>query len=112
MVEGGGSEDFRHVKTLLYARPDLLHRILAVNAAAVTSYLNEQIAAGAQAVMIFDTWGSALSHAAFEEFSLAYSRRVLAAITRARGRVMPQCYHGWRRVAPGDGRFGRRHRHH
>jgi uroporphyrinogen decarboxylase len=91
MVEGGGSDDFRHVKTLLYARPDLLHRILAVNAAAVTAYLNEQIAAGAQAVMIFDTWGGALSHAAFEEFSLAYSRRVLAAITRTHeGRVVPR----------------------
>ena len=91
MVEGGGSEDFRHVKTLLYARPDLLHRILAVNATAVTTYLNEQIAAGAQAVMIFDTWGGALSHAAFEVFSLAYSRRVLAGITRAHeGRVVPR----------------------
>src|SRR5258708_9180550 len=91
MVEGGGSEDFRQVKTLLYARPDLLHRILAVNAEAVTVYLNEQIAAGAQAVMIFDTWGGALSHAAFEEFSLAYSRRVLEAITRVHeGRVVPR----------------------
>ncbi len=82
MVEGGGSDDFRHVKTLLYARPELLHRILAVNAAAVTAYLNAQIAAGAQAVMIFDTWGGVLSSAAYAEFSLAYSRQVLQGLTR------------------------------
>src|SRR6187200_1366214 len=67
MVEGGGSDDFRRVKTLLYSRPDLLHRVLATNARAVTDYLNAQIDAGAQAVMIFDTWGGMLSHAAFEE---------------------------------------------
>ena len=108
MVEGGGSEDFRQVKTLLYSRPDLLHRILAVNAAAVTSYLNEQIAAGAQAVMIFDTWGGALSHAAFEEFSLAYSRRVLA-ITRTHEGVVPRVLFtkgggGWPRRWPIWGR--------
>ncbi len=91
MVEGGGSDDFRHVKTLLYARPDLLHHILAVNAAAVTAYLNAQIAAGAQAVMIFDTWGGVLADSAFEEFSLAYSRKVLAGITRSsEGRVVPR----------------------
>ncbi len=59
MVEGGGSDDFRLIKTMLYARPDLLHRILEVNADAVAEYLNAQIAAGAQAVMIFDTWGGA-----------------------------------------------------
>ena len=57
MVEGGGSDDFRLVKSMLYSRPDLLHRILDVNAQAVTAYLNAQIAAGAQAVMVFDTWG-------------------------------------------------------
>src|SRR4051812_38933950 len=55
MVEGGGSDDFRTVKTMLYARPDLMHRILEINAQAVTAYLNAQIEAGAQAVMIFDT---------------------------------------------------------
>jgi uroporphyrinogen decarboxylase len=91
MVEGGGSDDFRQVKTLAYSRPELLHRILAVNAEAVIAYLNEQIAVGAQAVMIFDTWGGTLSHAAYEEFSLAYSRRVLAGITRsAEGRTVPR----------------------
>jgi uroporphyrinogen decarboxylase len=91
MIEGGGSDDFRHVKTMLYSRPDLLHRMLEVNASAVIAYLNAQIAAGAQAVMIFDTWGGALSDAAFDEFSLAYSRRVLAGLTReSEGRVVPR----------------------
>ncbi len=90
MIEGGGSDDFRLVKTMMYARPELLHRILAVNADAVAAYLNAQIAAGAQAVMIFDTWGGALAHDAFQSFSLAYSRRVLAAITRTNeGRRVP-----------------------
>jgi uroporphyrinogen decarboxylase len=91
MVEGGGSDDFRLVKSMLYSRPDLLHHILATNAAAVTQYLNAQIAAGAQAVMVFDTWGGSLSDAAFAEFSLAYSKRVLAGVTRdSGGRVVPR----------------------
>ncbi len=77
MVEGGSSDDFRRVKTMLYDRPDLLHRILAVNARAVADYLNAQIECGAQAVQIFDTWGGALSHAAYEEFSLAYMKQVI-----------------------------------
>ena len=77
MVEGGGSDDFRLIKSMLYRRPDLLHRILAINAAAVTEYLNAQIAAGAQAVMIFDTWGGALSDAAFRSFSLPYIHDVV-----------------------------------
>ncbi len=80
MVEGGGSSDFRAVKTMLYKRPDLMHRILAINADAVAAYLNAQIEAGAQAVMIFDSWGGALSDRAFQEFSLAYIRRVLASL--------------------------------
>jgi uroporphyrinogen decarboxylase len=84
MVEGGGSEDFRNVKRLLYARPDLAHRLLAVNAQAVADYLNAQIEAGAQAVMIFDTWGGTLAHDAYLEFSLAYLRRVVAALKRER----------------------------
>jgi uroporphyrinogen decarboxylase len=77
MVEGGGSDDFRTVKTMLYSRPDLLHKILGVTADAVTAYLNAQIESGAQAVQIFDTWGGALSHAAYEEFSLGYMKRVI-----------------------------------
>jgi uroporphyrinogen decarboxylase len=91
MVEGGGSDDFRQVKSMLYSRPDLLHHILATNAAAVTAYLNAQIAAGAQAVMVFDTWGGSLSDAAFGEFSLAYSKKALAGVTReSGGRVVPR----------------------
>jgi uroporphyrinogen decarboxylase len=93
MVEGGGSDDFRLVKSMMYARPDLMHRLLSVNAKAVAAYLNAQIEAGAQAVMVFDTWGGALSGAAYAEFSLAYSREVLAALTRERdGRVVPRIH--------------------
>ena len=82
MVEGAGSSDYRRVKTLLYSRPDLMHRILAVNADAVAVYLNLQIEAGAQAVMVFDSWGGVLADAAFREFSLAYTRRVLQQLKR------------------------------
>ncbi|MBI4192313.1 MAG: uroporphyrinogen decarboxylase [Betaproteobacteria bacterium] len=82
MIEGQGSSDFASAKKMLYERPDLLHHILTVNAAAVTAYLNAQIDAGAQAVMVFDTWGGVLSHAAFHEFSLTYTARVVAGLTR------------------------------
>jgi uroporphyrinogen decarboxylase len=82
MVEGGGSDDFRLIKTMLYRRPDLLHRILAVNSAAVAAYLNAQIEAGAQAVMIFDTWGGALADGAYQSFSLAYIRDVVSQLKR------------------------------
>lgn len=84
MVEGGGSDDFRTIKTMLYARPDLLHRILAVNAQAVADYLNAQIAAGVDAVMIFDTWGGVLADGAYQRFSLAYLRDVIAKLIRMR----------------------------
>ena len=90
MVEGAGSDDYRLVKTLLYSRPDLMHRILEVNAAAVARYLNAQIEAGAQAVMIFDSWGGVLADGAFQTFSLAYTQRVLAQLTREHdGRRVP-----------------------
>ena len=82
MVEGGGSSDFRLIKTMLYARPDMLHRMLEVNALAVAAYLNAQIEAGAQAVMLFDTWGGALADGAYQAFSLAYMRKVLAQLKR------------------------------
>ena len=82
MVEGKGSDDYRLVKTLMYARPDLMHRILAVNADSVAQYLNAQIDAGAQAVMVFDSWGGVLADGAFQEFSLAYTKRVLAQLKR------------------------------
>ncbi len=90
MVEGGGSDDFRTIKTMLYARPDLLHHILDINARAVIAYLNAQIEAGAQAVMVFDTWGGALSDAAYHEFSLEYLRRVIAGLHRRwEGQTIP-----------------------
>jgi uroporphyrinogen decarboxylase len=90
MVEGAGSDDYRLVKTMLYARPDLMHRILDVNARAVAAYLNAQIDAGAQAVMVFDSWGGVLADGAFQAFSLDYTRRVVAALRReADGRRVP-----------------------
>ena len=90
MVEGGGSDDYRLVKTMLYDRPDLMHRILAINADAVALYLNAQIEAGAQAVMVFDSWGGVLADGAFQQFSLAYTARVLAQLKReADGRRVP-----------------------
>jgi uroporphyrinogen decarboxylase len=91
MVEGGGSDDYRLVKSLMYSRPDLMHRILAINADAVALYLNTQIEAGAQAVMVFDSWGGVLADGAFQTFSLAYTRRVLAQLKRSHdGAVIPR----------------------
>ena len=87
MVEGGASDDWRSIRTMLYQRPDLLHRILAINARAVAALLNAQIEAGAQVVMIFDTWGGSLSSRAYREFSLAYIAEVLAHIRRERDGV-------------------------
>ncbi|MCW5664704.1 MAG: uroporphyrinogen decarboxylase [Piscinibacter sp.] len=90
MVEGAGSDDYRLVKSMLYGRPDLMHRILAINADAVALYLNTQIDCGAQAVMVFDSWGGVLADGAFQEFSLAYTRRVLAQLRREHaGRRIP-----------------------
>ena len=82
MVEGAGSSDYRLVKSLMYSRPDLMHALLAVNADAVAAYLNAQIDAGAQAVMLFDSWGGVLADGAFQEFSLAYTARVLGQLKR------------------------------
>ena len=91
MVEGAGSDDYRLVKTMLYSRPDLMHQMLQVNADAVAAYLNAQIQAGAQAVMIFDSWGGVLADGAFQQFSLAYTARVLAQLQRDQdGAVVPR----------------------
>jgi len=84
MVEGASSTDYRCIKSMLYNRPDLLHRILSVTADAVSAYLNAQIESGAQAVMIFDSWGGSLSAAAYQEFSLPYLRRIIATLIRQR----------------------------
>lgn len=85
MIEGGSSEDYRRVKTMMYDRPDLLHHVLDVTARAVTAYLNAQIDSGVHAVMIFDTWGGVLSQHAYREFSLRYLEQILAGLTRLRG---------------------------
>jgi uroporphyrinogen decarboxylase len=82
MVEGGGSDDYAKVKTMMYKEPGLMHHILAVTADAVTAYLNAQIEAGAQSVMIFDSWGGTLSHYAYHEFSLPYLQRILDGLKR------------------------------
>jgi uroporphyrinogen decarboxylase len=90
MVEGAGSDDYRLVKTMLYSRPDLLHKMLQINADAVAAYLNAQIEAGAQAVMVFDSWGGVLADGAFQSFSLDYTRRALAQVKREHeGRRIP-----------------------
>jgi uroporphyrinogen decarboxylase len=90
MVEGGASADFRLIKTMLYRRSDLLHEVLGVTARAVAAYLNAQIEAGAQAIMIFDTWGGSLSSAAYREYSLSYIQQIVAALTRTRdGEIVP-----------------------
>jgi len=82
MVEGNSSKEFSTIKAMLYDRPELLHRLLDTVASAVTVYLNAQIAAGAQAVMLFDTWGGALGPREYREFSLAYMTRIIAGLTR------------------------------
>ena len=90
MVEGGSSKDYTRIKGLLYDQPALLHQLLAVTAQAVIAYLNAQVAAGAQALMIFDTWGGILTPRAYREFSLHYMAQIVAGLTReAEGRRVP-----------------------
>jgi len=90
MIEGAGSPDYAAVRRMAHGRPDLLQRLVAVNARAVAAYLNEQIAAGADAVMLFDTWGGLLTAEAYRSFSLASMRSVLAALRPAPdGRRIP-----------------------
>jgi len=80
MIEGSGSDDWKTVKTMRHARPDLLHRILEVNARAVREYLRAQVEAGVDVCMIFDTWGGTLAHDDYETFSLAYVRPIVKAL--------------------------------
>jgi len=90
MVEGGGSKTFGRIKRMMYEAPAVLHRLLDVLARSTIAYLNAQIAAGAQAVMVFDTWGGVLTPRQFEEFSLHYMAQIVAALTRhADGRRVP-----------------------
>ncbi len=78
MLEGGGSKEFRQVKTLLYQEPKALHHLLNTLTKATILYLNAQIAAGAQVIMIFDTWGGLLTTAAYQQFSLDYMTQIVA----------------------------------
>lgn len=90
MVEGGSSKEFRHIKAMLYSQPEILHQLLDVLADSVIDYLNAQIKAGAQAVQIFDSWGGALSDAAYQEFSLKYMNKIVAGLIRENeGRKVP-----------------------
>lgn len=82
MVEGGSTREYRKIKTMMYQRPDLLKQILEITANATAIYLNEQIKAGAQAVMIFDSWGGVLPDGLFQQFSLAYTQKVIDSLTR------------------------------
>ncbi|MGZ8096795.1 MAG: uroporphyrinogen decarboxylase, partial [Methylosarcina sp.] len=76
MVEGGSSKNFQKIKALMYEQPQLMHLMLDKLAASVSAYLNAQIAAGAQAVMLFDTWGGMLTTEDYIEFSLRYAKQV------------------------------------
>lgn len=77
MVEGQGGSDFLKIKKMAYERQDLIHHILKINAESVTQYLTEQIKSGVDAVMIFDSWGGALSHHEYSELSLNYMKVIL-----------------------------------
>lgn len=90
MVEGKSSREFARIKSLLYQEPATLHALLGKLADAVTLYLNAQIAAGAQSVMLFDTWGGTLSTDAYREFSLQYMSKIVSGLTRENeGRRVP-----------------------
>jgi len=90
VVEGGGSKTFSRIKAMLYGAPRDMHRLLDLLARATTAYLNAQVAAGAQAVMIFDTWGGVLTPADYREFSLRYMQQVVDGLVRhADGRRVP-----------------------
>lgn len=82
MVEGGSSKDFRHIKKMMYATPEVMHALLDKLAQSVTHYLNEQIRSGAQVVQIFDTWGGALSGPMYQEFSLKYMQQIVSGLIR------------------------------
>jgi uroporphyrinogen decarboxylase len=80
MVEGGGSKDFIEIKRLIHGQPAAAHRLLAHMADCVGAYLRAQIAAGAQALMLFDTWGGVLTPRDYHDFSLFYMARIVDAL--------------------------------
>ena len=90
MVEGGSSKEYQYIKGMLYGEPKTLHRLLDTLARSVTAYLNAQIEAGAQAVMVFDTWGGVLTPQTYRDFSLAYMKQIVDGLDRERdGRTIP-----------------------
>jgi uroporphyrinogen decarboxylase len=90
MVEGGSSKEYRYIKGMMYENPAALHRLLDILAQSVTSYLNAQIEAGAQAVMVFDTWGGVLTPQTYRDFSLDYMRKIVAGLKREHdGQTVP-----------------------
>lgn len=90
MVEGGSSKDFARVKGMMFDAPEQMHALLDVLSQSVIAYLNAQIDAGAQAIMLFDTWGGTLSPDNYRRFSLDYMERIVAGLTReAEGRTVP-----------------------
>ncbi|MDH5544766.1 MAG: uroporphyrinogen decarboxylase [Gammaproteobacteria bacterium] len=90
MVEGGSTKDYAKVKGMMYDRPDLMHKVLDTTAQSVISYLNAQVDAGAQALMIFDTWGGILTPRDYKEFSLRYMAQIVDGLKReAEGRKVP-----------------------
>ncbi|ENV08238.1 uroporphyrinogen decarboxylase [Acinetobacter higginsii] len=90
MVEGGSSKEFRFIKNMMYAQPEVLHALLDHLADSVIDYLNAQIDAGAQAIQIFDSWGGALAHREYVEFSLNYMTKIIAGLQREKdGKRIP-----------------------
>ena len=90
MVEGGSSKAFTKIKKMMYADPQLLHALLDKLADSVILYLNAQIKAGAQAVMVFDTWGGVLAHEEYKTFSLQYMQKIVEGLIRENeGRKVP-----------------------
>jgi uroporphyrinogen decarboxylase len=90
MIDGSGSDDFRHAKTMMFSRPDLLEHILEINVQSVAAYLIEQVKAGAQALMIFDTWGGLLPDGWYQRMSLAAMQKVIEILPREHdGRKLP-----------------------
>lgn len=90
MVEGGSSKDFGKVKGMMYSQPKMMHQILSVLAKTIIEYLNAQIEAGAETVMIFDTWGGALSTRDYKDFSLNYMQQIVDGLNREKdGKKIP-----------------------
>ena len=89
MVEGGSSKEYRYIKGMMYDNPAALHQLLSTLTQAVTAYLNAQIEAGAQAVMIFDTWGGVLTPQTYRDFSLDYMQQIVDGLKREQEGQVP-----------------------